>query len=121
MILTIHTIVDQPVAEFTSEGLIVARERDAITLLEELYGSGATKIILHRENLAPAFFDLSSRLAGEILQKLTQYGIAVAIVGDFSQEPSKALQAFIYESNRGNQVYFTPSVAEALQKFSRQP
>jgi hypothetical protein len=52
------------------------------------------------------------------LQKFTQYYFQVAIVGDFSQVTSKALNAFIYERNRGNQVFFLPTLEAALEKMA---
>ena len=104
--------------EFHADGLLVAREADAIPLMEAIFEVGARKIILHRENIAPAFFDLRSGLAGAVLQKLTNYCISVAIVGDFSNVTSQALRAFIYESNRGRQVFFVENSAGALEKLS---
>ncbi len=43
------------------------------------------------------FFDLSTRLAGEILQKFINYHVKIAIIGDFSIYTSKSLKDFIYE------------------------
>ncbi len=118
MNLILHTLSGQTVAEFNAEAILVQQEQDAITLMEAMFESGARKLILHQKNLAPAFFDLSSGLAGAVLQKLTQYGMSVAIVGDFSIYPSQALKAFILESNRGKEVFFQDSLPAALAKLS---
>jgi hypothetical protein len=117
MNINIHKQSGGPVAEIISETQVLASEQDVIRLLEELYGSGANQIILHQENILPDFFDLRTGLAGAILQKFTNYHLQVAIVGDFTQVTSKSLKAFIYESNRGKQIFFLESVAAALEKF----
>jgi hypothetical protein len=69
--------------------------------------------------LHPDFFDLSTRLAGEVLQKFTNYHVQLGIVGDFSRYPSRSLQDFIRESNRGTQVVFAACLGEALERLSR--
>ncbi len=64
--------------------------------------------------LSPEFFQLSTGLAGEILQKFTNYHAILAIVGDFSQEQSKPLRDFIYESNKGSHIFFVETEDEAI-------
>jgi hypothetical protein len=118
MNLLLHALPESNAAEVISTALVITCEQDVITLLEELYGLGANKIILHQENLPAEFFELRTRLAGEILQKFGNYHIQVAIIGDFSQVSSKSLRAFIAESNRGTMVFFVDNVAAALNKFS---
>ena len=46
------------------------------------------------------------------------YGMRLAILGDFSHCASKPLQDFIRESNRGKTVFFLLTEAEALEKLS---
>ena len=74
-------------------------------------------IIVYKESLAEAFFDLKSGLAGEMLQKFSNYKMKIAIVGDFGQYCSKSLRDFIYECNKGNCVFFKQSVEDALDSF----
>lgn len=40
---------------------------------------------LNKEAVSDEFFALSTRLAGEILQKFVNYGIRLAVYGDFSE------------------------------------
>jgi hypothetical protein len=75
-------------------------------------------IIIHAKSLDPSFFNLRSGMAGEILQKVANYRLQLAIVGDFSVYDSKALKDFIFESNKGNTVIFVSSLEEALKKLS---
>lgn len=76
---------------------------------------GFDKIILHEENIVPEFFDLKTKLAGEVLQKFVQYRMPLAVVGDFSKYTSKSLRDFIYECNQGRQVNFVQELSRALK------
>jgi len=65
------------------------------------------------------FFDLKTRLAGDILQKFVTYQVKLAIIGDFSIYSSKSLQDFIRESNQGRDIFFVRDEREAIAKLSR--
>jgi hypothetical protein len=79
---------------------------------------GARNIIIDKKNIIPDFFTLSTGIAGEILQKFTNYDCQLAIVGDFSKYPSKSLKDFIYESNKTGKISFVASLDEALKKLT---
>ncbi|WP_145972748.1 DUF4180 domain-containing protein [Acetobacterium woodii] len=81
------------------------------------YEAGCDAIIVEKEALTEDFFDLKTRLAGEIIQKYVNYGIRLAIIGDFSGYPSKALHDFIYESNQGKHLYFVSNMEAAQKKL----
>ena len=100
----------------SAEGPLLATAEDAVSLIGEALSAGASRVAIPGGRLEPAFLDLSSRLAGEFLQKFTNYRLRVAIVGDISVAlaASKPLQAFVAESNRGESVWFLPS-HEAMQ------
>ncbi|RUA16240.1 MAG: DUF4180 domain-containing protein, partial [Flavobacteriia bacterium] len=53
-----------------------------------------------------------------ILQKFAQYGMPLAIVGDFSKFESKSLNDFIFESNKGKHINFAISKSEAIKALS---
>lgn len=61
---------------------------------------------MEKHSLADIFFDLRSGLAGEILQKGSNYRKRLMIIGDFTGIESDSLKSFIYESNRGGTVLF---------------
>jgi len=77
------------------------------------------KIIVKEDQVTPAFFDLKSGLAGEILQKFSTYNVQLAIIGDFSKYTSKSLRDFMFESNKYGQINFVSSFEEAKEKISR--
>ena len=85
------------------------------------YEYGCSRIILNRDAFAEDFFNLSTRLAGDILQKYTNYSIKLAVVGDFSIIKSNALHDFIRESNRGNSFFFVPNEEDAIERLSKAP
>ena len=110
-----HRIGQTKVAEIQAEGLVLTSVEDGLSLLGDLYYQGFDKIILHEENIVPEFFDLKTKLAGEVLQKFVQYRMPLAVVGDFSKCTSKSLQDFIYECNQGRQVNFVQELSSALK------
>lgn len=76
-------------------------------------------MVISKEAMCGDFWRLSSCLAGEVLQKFINYQMKLAIVGDFTAltEGSKSLHDFIYESNRGKNIFFVNSEAEALKRL----
>ena len=80
-----------------------------------------SRIALDKAVLTDEFFDLSTRLAGEVLQKVINYQLRLAIYGDFSGYKSRALQDFIYESNKGNHIFFQPTLEAAIGKLCQIP
>lgn len=94
-------------------------EQDALDRIADIgYTHQADCAVVPQEALDPAFFQLHTGLAGAILQKFVNYGVRLAIVGDFSMYESKALQQFILESNQGRQVYFAATEEQAIAKLT---
>jgi len=52
--------------------------------LDLIANAGSKKIIIVKRLLTEDFFDLSTAVAGEILQKASDYSVRMAVVGDFS-------------------------------------
>jgi len=113
-----HTINNIQIAEVTSDQFIIEKAEDGLDLLGTLYYQGFDRIIIHEKNITPAFFDLKNGMAGEVLQKFSNYRVRLAIVGDFSPYTSKSITDFMYESNNGKQINFLGSVEEALGKLA---
>lgn len=93
----------------------ISNTDDALDVMGTIYCENCDRIIIPKNVLDERFFELRTKLAGEILQKFTNYGIRLAIVGDFDDVKSKSLADFIYECNKGNTVFFKNSEQEALQ------
>ena len=61
-------------------GSLMRHAGDATLVIEACYSAGVTAALLYSQNLTDGFFDLSTREAGEILQKLRTYRIRIAVV-----------------------------------------
>ncbi len=111
--------ITKDIAEVISDSLIILNTDDGLNLVGEAYYSGFDKVIIYESSITPKFFDLKTRMAGEILQKFSNYRMKLAIVGDFSSNTSKSLSDFIFESNKLGHVNFVASREEAIEKLSK--
>jgi hypothetical protein len=105
------------IAEIQSENIIINKVQDALDIMADADYQGARSIILCEKNINPDFFDLKTKLAGEILQKFMNYQVKVAIVGEFEKYNSKSFQDFLYECNKGGHIYFQPDTEKAIAKL----
>lgn len=115
MTYTLHTINGQAIAEINEKTVAI---HDGQQFLDIIMNQTADNVVIHAVTLGEAFFDLSSGIAGDILQKAVNYRIRLAIVGDYTGYTSKALHDFIYESNKGSRIAFVNTLEEALIKLS---
>jgi hypothetical protein len=107
----------QKIAEVVSDAVVIGNEQDALDLMVDPRLEGARKIIIDKNCLSPDFFDLSTRVAGDVLQKFVNYRMKLAIVGDFENTGGETLQAFIRESNRGNEIFFVDDIESAKNRL----
>ena len=113
-----HTVNDINISELNSGNLIISNIEDATDLVGNLYYSGSERVVIHERNITPGFFDLKNKMAGEVLQKFSNYRIRLAIVGDFEAYTSESLKRFIHESNSGKHINFVSSLEVAIQRLS---
>lgn len=106
------------IVEVISDDIIIKIAEDGLNLLGNAYYQGYDKVILHMENITPSFFDLKNGLAGEVLQKFSNYRVRLVVLGDFSTFESKSLNDFIRESNNGQLINFLYSKDEAIRRLS---
>ena len=103
------------VALVRGKGKVITDAQSALDLLMTAkYEAGTKNIAIGKQLVNEDFFILSTGLAGEILQKFVNYGGRIAIYGDFSRYTSKPLRDFIYESNKGHDVFFVSTENEAI-------
>ncbi len=74
---------------------------------------GASRLLLTEAELAPAFFDLKSGLAGEVMQKFVNYHMRVAIVVPDPAVYGARVQELVYEHQFHSHVRFVRTRAEA--------
>jgi hypothetical protein len=93
------------------EGVVIGG-RAARDLVAEAFGMGATMVAIPVGRLEPAFFDLRSGVAGDILQVSATYRIRLAIVGELPEPAasSNSFAALVRESNARTQHWFVASL-----------
>lgn len=107
------------VAVVSGSEILIEDVQSALDLMATVqYETGCNRIVINKSLLNESFFDLKTRLAGEILQKFVNYRVKLAIVGDFTAYSSKSLRDFIYECNNGNDFFFLPTEQQAIEKLS---
>jgi hypothetical protein len=107
--------------ECAAEGAQLQKDRDAVELVGLAWQHRANFIVIPVERLSDDFFRPKTRVAGEIIQKFVTYHLRVAIVGDISRHVSEssALRDFVYESNRGDQVWFVADLEELAERLRK--
>lgn len=99
---------------------VVTDVQSALDLLVSAgYETGTKNIVIDKNLINEDFFILSTGFAGEVLQKFINYGGRIAVYGDYSRYTSKPLKDFIYESNKGKDIFFVKSKEEAVDMLTR--
>ena len=107
-------------AVVNSDELVITDAQTALdVLMSAKYDLGTKNIIIDKKLILDDFFILSKGIAGEILQKYINYGGRMAIYGDYSHYTSKPLKDFIYESNKGKDIFFVATQDEAVEMLTR--
>jgi hypothetical protein len=108
------TVQRVPALVCAPDGAKITSERDAVELVAVALEQGADLVVVPIERLDGGFFHLETRLAGHIAQKFVTYRRHLVIVGDISGyvAKSRALRDFVYETNRGAEVWFVKDLQE---------
>ena len=108
------------VAVITGHEAVITDAQSALDLIMTAkYEAGTNLRAVAKEAIIADFFILSRGLAGEVLQKFINYHAKIAIFGDFSMCTSKPLKDFIYESNKGKDVFFVETKEDAVAVLTR--
>ena len=118
--MNVRELAGTPVYVCAEEGPCLAEDGHLADLIGELFGSDARIVAVPLSRLGPDFPRLSSGVAGHVLQKLVNYHFQIAVLGDLTAaaEASPALRDFIYESNRGQTVWFVADLAALEAKLA---
>ncbi|MDD4080475.1 MAG: DUF4180 domain-containing protein [Eubacteriales bacterium] len=107
-----------PVARVKSEAILISGAQSALDLIAQVwYAVHCDRMIVEKSAVSEALFDLRTGIAGEVLQKFSNYRAKLAIIGDFSGYASKSLAAFIFECNRGGDILFLDDETEAVSRL----
>lgn len=108
------------VLHLEAEGEPISTPDDASDLVGSAWSHNAQMIAVPVTRLDPEFFRLRSGIAGEITQKLVNYRIRLAVVGDITEqvEASDALRDFVWESNLGEHIWFVADEEALADKLT---
>ena len=92
---------------------------DAADLVGQAFSEKASVVVVPAKRLDPAFFQLRTGIAGEFIQKIVNYRLRFAVIGDIGEAlaRSSALQDFVRESNRGREIFFLPDLDAVFEKL----
>lgn len=112
-----HLTPTTKIAEVNAKEILVNSVEEGFQIMIDLYYQDYDKIIMWEHHFNPEFFDLKTRIFGDLLQKFSNYKVQLAIIGEFSKYGSKSFQDFIKESNQQKRVFFLPSLEEAIYQL----
>jgi len=100
-------------------GPALTRVQDMLDLIGEALSQRVSAIVVPVARLEGEFFRLRSGVAGELTQKIVNYRLKLAILGDISAltAASTALSDFVRESNRGRHIFFLPDMDALATKL----
>ena len=107
-------------AVISSDEKVIVDVQSALDLVMTVkYETGAARIVIDKDLICEDFFILSTGVAGEILQKFINYRVKAAVYGDYSRYTSKPLKDFMYESNKGHDVFFVATQEDAISMLAQ--
>jgi len=107
---------EKKIAQIKTDELVIKDVQSALDIIATIrYEYGCDAMIISKASITEDFYNLSTCLVGEIAQKYVNYGMRMAIIGDFSQYKSKSLHDFIYECNHGKDLFFVQDEKKAVE------
>jgi hypothetical protein len=107
------------VLECGAEGPRLSNDGMVMEMIGEAWSHKSSLIVIPVSRLGEDFFQLKTRVAGEMLQKFVTYNLRVAIVGDIGSKlaESSALHDFVVECNRGSHIWFVDSLEKLGERL----
>jgi len=92
---------------------LLESEQAALDLVGACGEYGTDRLMLHAASLPEAFYDLHTRLAGDVLLRFSTYFIRVAAVIPVERSGQGRFGEMVLETNRGSQFRVYPTRDEA--------
>lgn len=104
---------------FAAEGHLLDKSSDINDFISGAKSADADFLAIPRSRLGANVLRLETRVAGEAFQKLVNYQLRCAILGDLRSEAeaSKALRDFLYETNKGRMLWFLEDEVALRQRL----
>jgi hypothetical protein len=106
---------DRDIVVASDAGISIRSFRDISDALGACIG--AEGLILTEADVAPAFFDLRSGLAGELFQKFTNYRLRLTIVLPDPKAYGERFSELVYEHRKDSLIRFVCSEDEAKARL----
>ncbi|MFI1226657.1 MULTISPECIES: DUF4180 domain-containing protein [unclassified Streptomyces] len=109
-----------PVLVCDADGATITTVQDALDHLIGAAFQGAEIVAVPSTRLDDRFFDLSTGVAGDILQKFANYRLRLVVVGDIDRHlaASSALPDLVREANRGRDIWFLPDLDALFDRLA---
>jgi PadR family transcriptional regulator, regulatory protein AphA len=92
--------------ECLPDDCLLKSESQALDLIAACDEYETHRLLIHKQSLPDEFFNLRTRLAGNVLQKFANYKLRVALVIGVEQAKEGRFGDMVIEANRGNQFRF---------------
>jgi PadR family transcriptional regulator, regulatory protein AphA len=104
---------DKRYVEYASAETPLRSEQDALELVAACFENDTNLLMLHEEMLTDDFFKLKTGLAGQVLQKFSNYHVKVAVIITSEQRIKGKFKELLAESNKGNAFKAFNSLSDA--------
>ena len=103
-----HRVLTVESVEGVDGGAALGSEDAALELLGQAFGEEADVVVVPADLVDDRFFELRTRVAGDVVRKFAGYRVRLVILGDLSARlaASESLAAFVYETNKGRDIWF---------------
>jgi molybdopterin-guanine dinucleotide biosynthesis protein A len=99
--------------ELISADTPLSTENDALDLISLCWEHETSFVVIHNEALSESFFDLKTKAAGNIIQKLVNYGAKAAAIISQETIQNERFKEMAMEINKGNHFRMYGSKEEA--------
>jgi hypothetical protein len=115
----LSSVRGRPVLLCSPEGPPVDLDGSMTDVIGEALGLRAEIVVVPVERLSADFFQLKTGVAGAFAQKFVNYDLRLAVVGDIEPHlaASTSFGDFVAETNRGTQLWFTPTFEDFAQRL----
>lgn len=116
---TISAVGGKQVLTVAPEAPTLGSEQDAVDLLGEAFGHEATVVVVPADRVAEDFYQLRTKVAGDVVRKFQMYRVRLVILGDITARlaASDAFRSFVHEINKGSDIWFVQDNAELAAKL----
>ncbi len=111
---TLETAGRVPYLRSRTSNVIMRTPQEALDVVMHGFEPDIRRFLFMETNFPPEFYDLKTKLAGEILQKFSNYQIKAAILGTFDFPDNPRFGEFMFESNHGKQLRFANEESDAV-------